>query len=162
MCAFRVQPSLIEGAGDGLFSLVPIPSGSVFRVSCRHFAPAPHDRGENLACYVNEQDDRETPCVFDGEKATIERVWQRIDPQSFVPRYALGHLADPFMKANDLAWPASSMRMYHRAMQRNTIEFILSFDALGRVDGIFAHFMKDVPPNVEIGATYGWAYWVES
>lgn len=122
----------------------------------------PLEDAENLNFYVSKHSDMDTPCIFDGKLRSLGDIWNRIDASAFSPRYIVGQDSDPLMKANDHAWPCASAEEYDAKSCKNALEFILSFDASGVINGVYGHFTLDVDKGEEIGATYGWIYWVES
>ena len=158
----RVGPSELTDAGEGLFAVRFIPRGTLIPVEPSTPQPRPAERGDNLEFYLDRRVDPATPCLFDGRLCTLGDVRRDLDPSVYTPSYVHARPDDPLMKANDRAWPADAPDVYEaRASARNAIEFVLAFER-GRAAGIRAHFLRDVAPGEEIGATYGWGYWTES
>ena len=158
----RVGASTIEGAGQGLFANRRIDEGALVKVAHGRPKATPDNSGENLEYFVMQESDSETPCVVKGELRRFADVRTLIHRTAYTPRYIVGSTTDPLMKANDRAWPATSATQYAVQARANALEFVLSFDTAGRVDGVFGHFRRAVSKDEEIGATYGWAYWIES
>ena len=124
--------------------------------------PDDDDAGFNLNFFVLRDSNLDTPCVFDQKMYTLGDVWSRIHPTAFTPVYVICRQSCALMKANDAGWPARTRQQYDTRCCANTLEFILSFDANGCVNGICGFFNSNVRKGDEICATYGWEYWTES
>lgn len=163
---FRIAPSRIESAGLGLFAARRIGADTVVKIE--HGAPTSSAScgavdGYELSFFVPEGVDGRTTCVFDARVCRLDDVWARLHPSSFRPSYVVSPVTDPVMVANDAAWPARTVRQYERrCLARNALEFVLSFDAAGVVNGVCAHFTRSVDEGDEVCVTYGWDFWRES
>lgn len=164
MVVVRIAPSRIRGGGNGLFATQDIKSGTVIRVEHGDSIDTPSDDvGYNLNFFVADGMDPASPCVFDNRVTRLDRVWSRLARSAFVPSYVLAPSSDPLMIANDAGWPARNEGEYEsQCIAKNTLEFVLSFDSAGLVDGVFGYFNRDVFQDEEICVTYGWNFWIES
>lgn len=159
---FRVQPSNIHGAGEGLFATRRIPPHTIFSV--RHSDPVPRamlpditeQKEELLDLTVHANLEPLGPCVVDGKLSTLSSVLG----YPYRPRVVVTERnVCVTMKANDLAWKAGiSETEYLERCTRNKLEFIMQFEKKHAV-GVLVYVTREIVSGEEVGSTYGYHYW---
>lgn len=159
--ALEARASSIRNAGDGLWSLEPIPAGTLLPIADLRAdlcADPPTDGYYVLDGFVRATHDMDSPCVCDGAVTTLSRVC--VTDAMRRPLYFYASCDELLMKANDFGWAEGvrSEREYDRRASRNQLELVMVIEA-GSVRGVCGRVMSAVGKGEEIGITYGYAYW---
>lgn len=163
---FVVKPSLLQNAGDGLFTKTDIAKNTLFPLpfSIKTISSTPpvlESKSHSGECYslplfVDYESDMNNKFVVDGIITTIENVPYK----TLMPLYAHIWVSDAtLMKCNDFAWePGIFEDMYEFNTIRNKLDIVLNFNADMPVElcGITNDFIKK---GCEVGTTYGFEYW---
>ncbi len=159
MCPeFEIRPSLILGAGDGVFATRDIRVGELFAIQHsrkRHVAECNAGK-ESLSFCVSPDIDRHASCCLNGVLTTYAVLKPPVTPAMWVHADREG-----LMKANDLAWPAQNMDEYVMQTKRNAMELVLNFDSQRRPVSVVGCITQDIVRGAEVGITYGYTYWAD-
>ena len=171
---FEVKPSLLSGAGDGLFARRDIQRGEWFpiRHSAPSFALSEDPYVENLPIYLQRSVDMESPCVLNGSILTLREIstlpaFSTLSSPLTKEMYVHSSRATSlFMKANDFAYETaprryslrSSAEQYARRAAQNKLECVLNIADGSIAPGVAVHVMQDVKKGEEVGITYGYEY----
>ena len=97
-------------------------------------------------------------CIVGDSVVSYNEIWDELHPMVFEERVV--RCQDIFMRANDLAWPAKSLRVYNRNMARNKLQMMLVISAeTKRIVGVAVCATRDIDIGEECGNVYGYEFW---